>query len=213
MKKLTCLAAALTIVFLAPVYPQERGKEGEERGGGQARTGGHNVGGGYIPPHGPAPTRATQQHAAPAAPTRAPQQVQQQRPAEQRGSAQREEPERSFRDEPSHPEAPHVHTNGQWVGHDTGANDARYHLDRPFEHGRFAGGFGTGHVFHLQGGNRERFWFDNFYFSVAPADYGYVSDWLWDSDPIVIYEDPDHPGWYLAYNSRLGTYVHVMYLG
>lgn len=122
MKKLTCLAAALTIVFLAPVYPQERGKEGEERGGGQARTGGHNVGGGYIPPHGPAPTRATQQHAAPAAPTRAPQQVQQQRPAEQRGSAQREEPERSFRDEPSHPEAPHVHTNGQWVGHDTGAN-------------------------------------------------------------------------------------------
>ena len=148
--------------------------------------GGHAVGGGYIPKHGPPAFHGTPSQAG---------------------------PKPSFRDQEGHPEAPHVHHNGQWVGHDYGRDDARFHLDHPWEHGHFPGGFGRGHVWRLVGGGPSRFWFGGFFFSVAPFDVDYCGDWLWDSDDIVIYEDSDHIGWYLAYNVRLGTYVHVTYLG
>jgi hypothetical protein len=147
------------------------------------------VGGGYIPPHGPAPVRGG--HPAPAAPAAS----------------------HGFSDRAGHPEAPHVHTNGKWIGHDAGRDDPRYHVDHPFEHGRFTGGFGRGHVFRIEGGGPSRFWFGGFYFNVADPDLAYCNEWLWDSDQIVLYEDPDHDGWYLAYNVRLGTYVHVQFLG
>jgi hypothetical protein len=118
-----------------------------------------------------------------------------------------------YSDKRDHPDAPHVHHNDKWVGHDSGRDDAHYHLDRAWEHGRFTGGIGRGHVWRISGGNRERFWFGGFYFSVAPFDYSYCNDWDWDRDQVVIYDDPDHDGWYLAYNVRLGTYCHVEYLG
>jgi hypothetical protein len=115
-------------------------------------------------------------------------------------------------DQPNHPSAPHVHTSdGRWVGHTP--NPQAYHLDHPWEHGRFPGPTGAGQIWRLGGGGPSRFGFGGFYFSVAPADVGYCDGWDWASDDIVLYPDPDDPGWYLAYNPRLGIYVHVMYLG
>ncbi len=118
-----------------------------------------------------------------------------------------------YRDREGHPSAPHVHPDGKWIGHETGRYDPHYHLDHPWEHGHFTGGFGRGHVFHIVGGNRERFWLKGFYFRVAPYDYHLCDNWFWDRDQVVIYDDPDHVGWYLAFNVRLGTFVHVLFLG
>ena len=82
--------------------------------------------------------------------------------------------------------APHVDEHGNWIGHDTGPNDVHYHLDHPWAHGHFSGGFGPQHVFHLAGGGPSRFWFNGFYFSVAPYDLAFCSDWNWTGDDVVI---------------------------
>jgi hypothetical protein len=118
-----------------------------------------------------------------------------------------------------HPEEPgtrpHVEHDGRWVGHDRGHDDDRYRFGHPWPHGRFTGQIGPGHVHHIRGWEApaHRFWLGTSYFIVAPADWGYVDDWDWSADDVVLYDDPDHPGWYLAYNPRTGTYIHVEYDG
>jgi hypothetical protein len=110
-----------------------------------------------------------------------------------------------------HPTAPHVHTDGRWIGH-AAAGDSRYQLARPFEHGLFPGATGRDHIYTVRG-RRERFAAAGAAFSVAPFESRYCDDWRWDAEEIAIYEDADHSGWYLAYSMRLGTFVHAEFLG
>jgi len=178
------------LVFLLslalPLWAQHE-EHGGGHEGGQHPSGGEHVGGGFIPQHGP--------------------------PAYHGKSTGEAPPRSAYRDRAGHPDAPHVHENGEWVGHTAGRGDARFHLDHPWEHGHFEGGIGPRHVWRLGGGGPSRFWFGSYYFNVAPFDLAYVDDWDWDDDDVVIYDDPDHLGWYLAYNVRLGIYVHVLFQG
>jgi hypothetical protein len=157
------------------------------------------VGGGHIPARGPA---------------RTPQQPQQPQQRAQQPQQRAQQPVQRTADRPGHPTAPHVDiTNDRWVGHDVGPRDPNLRLDHPWQRGRFSLEIGSQHVWRMRGGSRDRFNVGGYYFQVAPYEYGYTDGWLWDNDDIILYLDPDHDGWYLAYDVRLGTYVHVLYLG
>ena len=182
MNKLIGVVTVVVALSFPAMAQEKGGEQrgGDQQSGGQQRSGGqqpggqHEVGGGHIPAHGPTPTHRT-------TPQNGPRDTQNAAPQNRshdnagsnagnpggkdnrggsensrgsnNGTAQNRGPEnRSFRDQPGHPNAPHVDAKtDKWVGHDTGRNDAAYHLDHPWQHGHFTAGFGPKHVYRLRG--------------------------------------------------------------
>ena len=109
---------------------------------------------------------------------------------------------------------PHV-ADDHWYGH-ADKNDARFHLAQPYAHGRFER-FGPTALYRFErvDPSSHRFWFaGGFGFEIALWDWPFAAGWCWTCpDDIVVYDDIDHPGWYLIYNTETGVYVHAQYLG
>jgi len=108
---------------------------------------------------------------------------------------------------------PHVN-HDRWYGHDRG-DDPRFRVAQPYGHGRFSN-IGPSHRYGVSRFDRgsHRFWLGSSAFLIAPFDWPLALDWCWDcGDDFVVYDDPDHPGWYLLYNTETGAYIHTQYGG
>jgi hypothetical protein len=108
---------------------------------------------------------------------------------------------------------PHVN-HDQWYGHDR-PDDPRFRQAQPFAHGRFDH-VGPSYRYGASRFDRvgHRFWLGSSAFVIAPFDWALATDWCWDcGQDFTVYDDPDHPGWYLLYNLETGGYIHVQYGG
>jgi len=196
MKRRLALLIASALVFVLPALAQRPGEQprGNEPHAGAAQ---HEIQTPAQPEHGqpranqgriPAPPPRREPHAKP-------------------------EPERKPYGRVNN--TPHVN-NDRWYGHDK-PNDKRFVLAHPFEHGHFEH-FGPSYRYNIVriDPNLHRFWLPGgFFFDIAAWDWDVAADWCWtcNADDFVVYEDPDHPGWYLLYNLQTGAYVHVQYMG
>jgi hypothetical protein len=116
--------------------------------------------------------------------------------------------------EPGRPpaRAPYVRDD-HWYGH-AAPDDPRFHLEHPFQFGHF-GLVGPSHLYAVSRFDlaARHVWLPGGMFEIADWDWPVTTPWCWTCDQFVVYLDPDHPGWYLLYDVRMGEYVHAELVG
>lgn len=126
----------------------------------------------------------------------------------------RSDPQRPVLSEPQRPSThvPYVRDNN-WYGHAT-PTDTRFQLARPFASGRFTQ-VGPGHVFRAARTDlaARHVWLPGGEFEIVPSEWDVTAPWCWTCDDFVVYDDPDHAGWYMLYDTRMGEYVHAQLVG
>lgn len=135
-------------------------------------------------------------------------------PAPPKANAHNFKREQEHRQNGSDDHTPHVN-NDRWYGHEA-PNDKRFHVDRPFEHGRFEH-FGPSYRYTVTRIDRDhhRFWFPNgFYVEQVPADVigvfvddFQIADWEWPLAADWCWDCGDD------FDIQTGVYIHVTYLG
>jgi len=180
------VAMAVAVLYGSPVIAQRRGDQHPQQQQQQQQ-------------HAVERPRANQGHVPPPPPTRG-------------NHAEARQPERLPSGHVN--EVPHVN-HDQWYGHEA-PNDQRFHVATPWAHGRFDR-VGPSYRYGVQrfDDHAHRFWIaGRGGFEVAAWDWSLAADWCWNcGDDFVIYDDPDHPGWYLVYNVHTGVYVHAQFIG
>jgi hypothetical protein len=125
--------------------------------------------------------------------------------------------------EVKHEDAGYRHDNGEHRGWDNPHNPHSYaHWDYNRDRIRPGHPYPYGHYDHVRDEwvarsfdvrARRIVLFDRSNWVVASYDAPRCRDWDWDHDRVFVYNDDDHPGWYLLFNARLGAYVHVEFAG
>jgi hypothetical protein len=195
MKRHLALLLALAVVGTFPLAAQRGQDQRGQNQRGQDQRGQNQRG-----QNQQARPRANQGHPPPA-------------PSPRRGPAPSRQPEVERYDGGRTNAVPHVN-HDRWYGHDR-PDDPRFRQTQAFAHGRFTN-LGPSHRYGVSRFDQvgHRFWLGNSGFLIAPFDWALATDWCWNcGDDFVVYDDPDHPGWYLLYNTETGAYIHVQYGG
>ena len=121
---------------------------------------------------------------------------------------------RVLAEKPGHPNAPHVDVQtSHWVRHETGRADVNYHLDRPWEHGHFPGYDRRDSRLSSRRRQPATVWIRRILLQRGAIRLRVCQRLAVGHGRHRALRRSGSPRLLLGVRCRLGTYVHVLYLG